>query len=64
MSFSHSLTRQLYSVKKLQLFVIGLRVPIIHHFQGATPLGLDELVKRMDQFDFTEGIYLRQESGG
>ena len=27
---------------------------------GATPLGLDELVKRMDQFDFTEGIYVKQ----
>eukprot|EP00966_Prymnesium_polylepis_P003755 85577-Prymnesium_polylepis.1 len=29
--------------------------------EGATPLGLDELVKRMDVFDWTDGIYVRQE---
>lgn len=30
------------------------------HVEGATPLELSEIVKRMDQFDWTEGLYLRQ----
>ena len=30
------------------------------HLEGATPYGIAELVRRMDQFDWTEGITIRQ----
>ena len=30
------------------------------HQTGATPFGLSQLVQRMDQFDWSEGIYVRQ----
>ena len=31
-----------------------------HHLVGASPLGLDELVRRMDMLDWTEGILIKQ----
>lgn len=31
-----------------------------HHLVGATPLELDELVRRMDMLDWTEGILIKQ----